>query len=112
MLAYLLGFNMKTSGDGAGISCGKWDENRQVAPYTIKQRMSGINAPYMRISEVFLALAESALMKTSPDQSTADSYYNLTHMRAGLGTKSGVTLEDISMSAASSSLVRAIVVGR
>ena len=91
----ILGFNMKTSGDGGGIACGKFDENRQVNPYITKQRMSGINAPYMRISEVYLGLAEAALMKTSPDQSTADTYYNLTHKRAGLGTKSGVTLEDV-----------------
>ena len=70
----ILGFNMKTSGDGGGIACGKFDENRQVNPYITKQRMSGINAPYMRISEVYLGLAEAALMKTSPDQSTADTY--------------------------------------
>ena len=80
---------MKTSGDGGGIACGKFDENRQVNPYITKQRMSGINAPYMRISEVYLGLAEAALMKTSPDQSTADTYYNLTHKRAGLGCYTG-----------------------
>ena len=49
----------------------------------------------MRISEVYLGLAEAALMKTSPDQTTADTYYNKTHKRAGLGTKSGVTLEEV-----------------
>lgn len=91
----VLGFNMKTAADGAGIACGKFDENRQVSPYITKQRMSGINHPYMRISEVYLGLAEAALMKTTPDQSTADTYYNLTHKRAGLGTKSGVTIEDV-----------------
>ncbi len=91
----LLGFNMKTAADGAGIACGKFDENRQVSPYFTKQRNSGINHPYMRISEVYLGLAEAALMKTSPDQSTADTYYNKTHVRAGLASKSGVTLEDV-----------------
>ena len=91
----ILGFNMKTSGDGGGIACGKFDENRQVSPYTTKQRMSGINAPYMRISEVYLGLAEAALMKTNADQSTADTYYNKTHQRAGLTAKSGVTLEEV-----------------
>ena len=91
----ILGFNMKTAADGAGIACGKWDENRQVNPYTTKQRMSGINHPYMRISEVYLALAEASLLKSSVDQTTADQYYNKTHQRAGLGTKSGVTLEDV-----------------
>ena len=91
----ILSFNMKTAGDGGGISCGKWDENRQVNPYIIKQRMSGINAPYMRISEVYLGLAEAALMKTSPDQNIADNYYNKTHQRAGLAAATGVSLEDI-----------------
>jgi len=91
----LLGFAMKTSGDGAGIACGKFDENRQVSPYITKQRMSGINHPYMRISEVFLGLAEAALMKTNPDQSTAVKYYNMTHERAGLPAANGVTLEQI-----------------
>jgi hypothetical protein len=86
---------MKTAADGAGIASGKFHENRQVEPYITKQRMSGINAPYMRISEVYLGLAEAALMKTSPDQSTANAYYNKTHQRAGLGTKNGVTLEDV-----------------
>ncbi len=91
----ILGFNMKTSGDGAGIACGKFDENRQVKPCIVKQRVSGINLPYMRISEVYLGLAEAALMKTSPDQNTADTYYKKTHQRAGLPDKTGVTLEDV-----------------
>ena len=91
----VLGFNMKTSGDGAGIACGKFDENRQVSPYITKQRMSGINQPYMRISEVYLGLAEAALMKTSPDASTAVTYYNKTHVRAGLPAASNVTFEQV-----------------
>lgn len=91
----VLGFAMKTAADGAGIACGKFDENRQVNPYITKQRMSGINHPYMRISEVYLGLAEAALMKTTPDQTTADTYFNKTHQRAGLGTKSGVTFEEV-----------------
>ena len=91
----ILGFNMKTAADGAGIACGKFDENRQVSPYITKQRMSGINAPYMRISEVYLGLAEAALMKTNPDLSTAVNYYNMTHVRAGLTASNGVTIEDV-----------------
>lgn len=91
----ILGFNMKTSADGAGIACGKFDENRQTSPYIIKQRMSGINAPYMRISEVYLGLAEAALMKSTPDQSTANTYYNKIHERAGLPAANGVTVEQI-----------------
>jgi hypothetical protein len=91
----ILGFNMKTAADGAGIACGKFDENRQVSPYITKQRMSGINAPYMRISEVYLGLAEAALMKTNPDLATATNYYNMLHVRAGLPAANGVTLEEI-----------------
>ena len=91
----ILGFNMKTSGDGAGIACGKFDENRQKSPYFTKQRMSGINQPYMRISEVYLGLAEAALMKTAPDPSTAATYYNKTHERAGLPAANGVTFEQV-----------------
>lgn len=91
----ILGFNMKTSGDGAGIACGKFDENRQVNPYFTKQRMSGINQPYMRISEVYLGLAEAALMKTTPNQADAVTYYNKTHVRAGLPAASSVTLEQV-----------------
>ena len=91
----IIPFDIATTAKGAGISCGKFDENRQQTVWTANQRRSGINNPYMRISEVYLGLAEAALMKSSPDQSTADTYYNLTHKRAGLGTKSGVTLEDV-----------------
>ena len=91
----ILGFEMKTAADGAGIACGKWDENRQVKPYITAQRRSGINHPYLRLSEIYLALAEASLLKSTVDQTTADQYYNKTHQRAGLGTKSGVTLEDV-----------------
>jgi len=91
----ILPFAMKTAADGAGIACGKFDENRQPNPYITKNRMSGINHPYMRISEIYLGLAEAALMKSSPDQATADSYYNKTHERAGLSKATGVTLEQV-----------------
>ena len=91
----ILPFAMKTAADGAGIACGKFDENRQTNPYITKNRMSGINHPYMRISEIYLGLAEAALMKSSPDQATADSYYNKTHERAGLSKATGVTLEQV-----------------
>ena len=36
----------------------KFDENRQPSPYTKAQRNSGINAPFMRISDVMLLDAE------------------------------------------------------
>ena len=91
----IIPFDIATTAKGAGISCGKFDENRQGTVWTKNQRRSGINNPYMRISEVYLGLAEAALMKTTPDQSTATTYYNKTHARAGLGTVNGVTFEDV-----------------
>lgn len=91
----LIPFDIATTAKGAGISCGKFDENRQQTVWIKNQRRSGINNPYMRISEVYLGLAEAALMKSSPDQPTADTYYNKTHKRAGLGEASGVTLEQV-----------------
>ena len=36
----------------------KWDENRQANPWVAAQRKSGINGPYMRMSEVYLGYAE------------------------------------------------------
>jgi len=91
----IIPFGIATTAKGAGIACGKFDENRQSKIWTANQRRAGINAPYMRMSEVYLGLAEAALMKTSPDQTTADTYYNKTHQRAGLDQASGVTLEQV-----------------
>ena len=45
--------------DGGGITVNKWDENRMASPYTAGQRKSGINGPYMRLSEVYLGYAEA-----------------------------------------------------
>ena len=36
----------------------KWDESRMANPYAYAQRMSGINAPYMRMADAILLLAE------------------------------------------------------
>ena len=44
---------------GGGISCNKWDENRQATVWTKNQRRSGINSPYMRLSEIYLGYAEA-----------------------------------------------------
>ncbi len=54
----LLGFAPNSQAKGGGLSMNKWDENRMANPYTKKQRNSGINGPYMRISEVYLSYAE------------------------------------------------------
>lgn len=91
----ILPYDMATQAKGSGMACGKFDENRQKKIWTKNQRRSGINNPYMRISEVYLGLAEAALMKSTPDQSTADTYYNKTHERAGLPSAQRVTVEQV-----------------
>lgn len=45
----------KTNG---GLALNKWDENRMSPPYYQKQRQSGVNNPYMRMSDAVLMLAE------------------------------------------------------
>ena len=56
----LLPFSPGSQANGGGIACNKFDENRQTTVWTKNQRRSGINAPYMRISEIYLGLAEAA----------------------------------------------------
>ncbi|MDR0542898.1 MAG: RagB/SusD family nutrient uptake outer membrane protein [Dysgonamonadaceae bacterium] len=46
------------SGLKGGLSNNKWDENRMNPPFTARQRQSGINTTYMRMSDVILMLAE------------------------------------------------------
>ncbi len=58
--------------DGGGIALNKWDENRVELPWT-KQRQSGINGPYMRISEIYLGYAE-ACAALNQDIATATQY--------------------------------------
>jgi hypothetical protein len=55
----LLPFNPGSQGKGGGISLNKWDENRQTKVWTANQRKSGINGPYMRLSEIYLGYAEA-----------------------------------------------------
>lgn len=45
----------KTNG---GLGNNKWDENRMNPPWYQAQRQSGVNNPYMRMSDVILMLAE------------------------------------------------------
>ena len=56
----LIPFTPGSQANGGGITCNKFDENRQATVWTKNQRRSGINAPYMRMSEVYLGLAEAA----------------------------------------------------
>lgn len=55
----LLPFKPGSQGKGGGIAYNKWDENRQKTVWTANQRKSGINGPYMRMSEIYLGYAEA-----------------------------------------------------
>lgn len=46
------------SRSSGGLPNNKWDESRMAKPYTTAQRMSGINWPIMRMSDVILMMAE------------------------------------------------------
>lgn len=58
----LLPFTPGSQGKGGGISYNKWDENRQAKVWTSYNRKSGINGPYMRLSEIYLGYAEACAM--------------------------------------------------
>lgn len=51
-------FNRSDWGRGAGPATNKWDWNRLQAPNTKSYGTSGINVSYMRISDIYLMLAE------------------------------------------------------
>lgn len=55
----LISFAPNSKAEGGGLSLNKWDENRQTNPWVTKQRLSGINGPYMRIAEFYLGYAEA-----------------------------------------------------
>lgn len=55
----LIPFTPGSKQAAGGISCNKFDENRQNSVWTQAQRRSGINAPYMRLSEMYLGYAEA-----------------------------------------------------
>ena len=65
---------------GGGISCNKWDENRQTNPWVQNQRKSGINQPYMRMSEMYLGYAEACA--ATGDNANARTYLELIRNRA------------------------------
>ncbi len=61
-----------------GIANNKWDENRMTSPYVAKSRKSGINCPYMRVSDVILMLAEveAALGNDGPARTELEKVHN------------------------------------
>ena len=83
----LLIFKPGSQANGGGIACNKFDESRQKTVWTKNQRRSGINAPYMRISEVYLGLAEAAA--ALGDNVTAKANLQLIRDRAFGGAGKG-----------------------
>lgn len=79
----LIPFTPGSQANGGGIACGKFDEGRQKTVWTKNQRRSGINAPYMRMSEVYLGLAEAAAINGHED--IAKDYLKLIRKRAFRG---------------------------
>lgn len=76
----LIPFTMGSTIKGGGLGMNKWDENRQKSPNVIAQRKSGINGPYMRMSEIYLGLAEAAA--GTGDEATAKQYLTLIRTRS------------------------------
>ena len=76
----LIPFTPGSTANGGGISCNKFDENRQSTVWTKNQRRSGINAPYMRMAEVYLGLAEAAA--ALGDETTAKQNLKIIRDRA------------------------------
>jgi len=76
----LIPFTPGSQANGGGITCNKFDENRQSTVWTKNQRRSGINAPYMRMAEVYLGLAEAAA--ALGDDATGKQYLKIIRDRA------------------------------
>ena len=70
-----------------GLALNKYDENRQATVYTAKQRKSGINIPYMRLTEIYLGLAEA--LAALGDDSEAKKYLTIIRDRAFGGAGKG-----------------------
>ncbi|MBQ1645294.1 MAG: RagB/SusD family nutrient uptake outer membrane protein [Prevotella sp.] len=84
----LLPFNPGSQGKGGGISFNKWDENRQTKVWTANQRKSGINGPYMRLSEIYLGYAEACAMLGN--EAEAKKYLSIIRERAFPAGKANV----------------------
>lgn len=83
----LLPFAPGSQANGGGIATNKFDENRQTTVWTKNQRRSGINGPYMRISEVYLGLAEACA--ALGDEVTAKQNLKIIRDRAFGGADKG-----------------------
>ncbi len=76
----LIPFTPGSKQAAGGISCNKFDENRQATVWTQAQRRSGINAPYMRLSEMYLGYAEACA--ATGDNAEAKTYLTKVRNRA------------------------------
>lgn len=76
----LIPFTPGSKQSAGGISCNKFDENRQNSVWTQAQRRSGINAPYMRLSEMYLGYAEACA--ATGDNAEAKIYLTKVRNRA------------------------------
>lgn len=76
----LIPFTPGSKQSAGGISCNKFDENRQPTIWTQAQRRSGINAPYMRLSEMYLGYAEACA--ATGDNAEAKTYLTKVRNRA------------------------------
>ena len=100
----ILPFTPGSQGKGGGIAFNKWDENRQTKPWVANQRKSGINGPYMRISEIYLGYAEACA--ALGDQAEARKYLDIIRNRA-FGSAAAAKTDDFI--AKEGSLLNAII---
>lgn len=73
-------FDRSAWGKGSGPGTNKWDWNRLPSPNTLSYGTSGINISYMRISDVYLMLAE--VCAALGDEGNARNYLAIVHHRA------------------------------
>lgn len=78
----LIPFTPGSKSSAGGLSMNKWDENRQTNPNTLAQRKSGINGPYMRMSEIYLGYAEACALLGGTHDNEAKTYLTLIRKRA------------------------------
>lgn len=76
----LIPFNTGSTAGGGGLCMNKFDENRQVDPYTVASRNSGINGPFMRISDIYLLDAE--VNAVLGNEGVAKNLLKMVHERA------------------------------
>lgn len=76
----LIPFTPNSKSEGGGLTFNKWDENRMATPNVKAQRSSGINGPYMRLSEIYLGYAEACAV--TGDNASARTYLDKIRERA------------------------------